>query len=129
MQSCCSKYDVLFQHWRKTNVARDIRERLQFVGAMVPDPSDRPNYLSDLCEKTWDLFRKHLYDELSPDEMEGFSFDESDENAPHFPWPIRWHKSFASVRSLHKQFVDVDHRQIDAIFGHFLDGIKQLILP
>ena len=32
-----SGYRILFRHWRTSGVVREIRERLQVVGAMIPE--------------------------------------------------------------------------------------------
>ena len=121
-----SGYEVLFQHWRKSNVVHAIRERLQIVGSMIPEIGAE-NYFEDLKERSWDAFSRDLYDEVPAGVVatgEGiWSFDESDESAPHFPWPIRWTRGFASLRSLHSRFESVSRDEVQSIFGHLIDGI------
>ncbi len=48
-----SGYRILFRHWRRSGVVPDIRERLQLVGAMIPDDQGRPAYLEGLRERAY----------------------------------------------------------------------------
>lgn len=120
-----SGYRILLRHWRTTGVVRKIRERLQLVGAMIPDV-DGAAYFDGLRERAWDVFREELYDEVPAGELvvgTTWSFDESDAGAPHYPWPVRWHRGFAAVRSLHERIEIVDAREVEAIFGPIADGL------
>lgn len=119
-----SGYRILFQHWRRTGVIQDIRERLQLVGAMLPE-LDTASYFDELREDAWNLFVEELYDEV-PAESEGdfWNFDIADESAPHYPLVIRWHRSFAGLKSLHRRFNDIDGSEVSAIFGPLIDYIK-----
>ncbi|CAK8719250.1 MAG: CobQ/CobB/MinD/ParA nucleotide binding domain-containing protein [Candidatus Electronema aureum] len=116
-----SGYQMLFGHWHQAGVAREIRERLQLVGAMIPE-TDAADYFSSLCEKSWDMFSNSLYDEVPPGVPMGelFNFDNSDETAPHFPWPIRWHRGFAALSSLHSHLETIDEVQVETVFGSFI---------
>lgn len=119
-----SGYRILFQHWRKSNVAQDIRERLQVVGAMIPE-TDAAEYFSGLRERGYDLFTEELYDEIPPGEVlvDGWNFDESDEGAPHYPWAVRWHRGFAALRSLHTRLESIDAQEVRAVFGSLIDNL------
>jgi hypothetical protein len=120
-----SGHRILFRHWRTTGVVREIRERLQLVGAMVPDV-DGAAYFEGLCERAWDVFAEELYDEVPAGALavdNTWSFDKSDEGAPHYPWPIRWHRSFAALRSLHERLRVVDALEVQAIFGPVIEGV------
>ncbi|WP_295436467.1 ArsA-related P-loop ATPase [uncultured Thiodictyon sp.] len=124
-----SGYRILFRHWRTTGVVRDIRERLQLVGAMIPDV-DGAAYFDGLRERSWNVFAEELYDEVAAGELAvgtTWSFDESDEGAPHYPWPIRWHRGFAALRSLHDRIESVDAREVEAIFGPVVEGVLDLM--
>jgi len=124
-----SGHRILFRHWRTTGVVREIRERLQLVGAMVPDV-DGAAYCDGLRERAWNVFAEELYDEVPAGALaigNTWSFDKSDEGAPHYPWPIRWHRGFAAVRSLHERFQVVDAREVDAIFGPVVEGLWTLM--
>ncbi|MDF3883649.1 ParA family protein [Cupriavidus basilensis] len=122
-----SGYRILFRHWHRAGVARDIRERLQLVGAMIPDV-DGIEYFDGLREAAWDAFAEELYDEVPAGEPTGerFSFDEADEGAPHYPWPIRWHRGFAALRSIHSRFQRIDPDEVTAIFGSLVDGVHAI---
>lgn len=119
-----SGYRILFQHWHRTGVIRDIRERLQLVGAMLPD-LDTAGYFDDLRQDAWNLFVDELYDEV-PAATEGdfWNFDIADSSAPHHPLAIRWHRSFAGLKSLHGRFNEIDGSEVNAIFGPLIDYIK-----
>ncbi|MBO9794239.1 MULTISPECIES: ParA family protein [Xanthomonas] len=123
-------YKVLFNHWRSTGVARDIRERLQVVGAVIPEDGS-VEYLALLRESSWDLFNLNLYDEVAPGKLPDeadWSFGEADESAPHYPWPIRWQRGFSSLRSLHGRLEGVDEELVNMSFGRLIQEIS-LIIP
>ncbi len=122
-----SGYRILFQHWRTTGVVREIRERLQLVGAVIPELGGA-EYFSALRESAWNLFSEELYDEVAPGEVASgdiWSFDDSEEGAPHSPWPIRWHRSFAALRSIHTRLDGVDANEVTNIFGDLIAGITR----
>jgi hypothetical protein len=117
-----SGYRLLFEHWQRYGVAERIRERLQIVAALIPE-TDRDVYLSEFRERSWGIFRDHLYDELAAGELDGFSFDLNDAPAPHTPLPIYWHRGLASLGSL-----DVlDPQLVSATSGGFLAGLEELL--
>ncbi|WKN23687.1 ParA family protein [Azotobacter vinelandii] len=122
-------YRILFRHWRTSGVARDIRERLQLVGAMVPELAGA-EYVAGVRERAWDMFAEELYDEVPAGEPvtgDTWSFDESDEGAPHYPWTIRWHRGFAALQSLHARFVAVDPQEVESLFGPVIDGLANFV--
>lgn len=123
-----SGYRILFQHWLRSNVAESIRERLQIVAGMVPE-TDAADYLSELREQSFDLFTDELYDLIPPGEIVGsrWSFDLGSEGAPHDPWPVRWHRGFAALRSLHGRLESIDSTEVRAVFGLFIDGLEVAI--
>ena len=121
-------YDILFKYWLKTGVAEEIRDRLQIIGAMIPEV-DSVKYFDGLCERAWDIFRDSLYDEIPADKVESnpFSYDKDDESAPHFPWKIRWNRSFASLQSIHYRMLAIDGGEVNAVFGPLIDGLLSTI--
>jgi hypothetical protein len=124
-----SGYRVLFQHWLQWGVAKDIRERLQLVGAMIPEV-DSAAYFDGLREQGADLFTD-LYDEIEPGEIGGdqWNFEARDPAAPHFPWAIRWHRGFAALKSLHARMASVDPSEVELIFGPLITGIQDQLNP
>jgi len=122
-----SGYRILFQHWRKSGAVRDIRERLQIVGAMIPE-TDETEYFAGLRERGYDLFSEELYDEIPPGEITGdrWNFDESDASAPHYPWAIRWHRGFAALRSLHTRLESLDTQMVTAVFGDMINNLARI---
>lgn len=121
-------YQILFRHWRRTAVAGQIRERLQLVGAMIPE-EEPPRYIRQLREHAWDVFREELYDEVPPGTTtaELWSFDVADEDAPHAPWPVRWNRGWASIQSLQGRLNEVGYSEVQYIFGPLIDGIRKNI--
>lgn len=137
-----SGYRILFEHWRRAGVAGLIRERLKSVAAMVPEV-DRIDYLGGLRERAYQVFVDALYDEIAPPPpeaierekvgdrevwrvrqvVEGWNFDEADEGAPHYPWVVHWHRSFAGLRSLQGRLAVIDAPEVNSIFGPLIDGV------
>lgn len=119
-----SGYRILFQHWRTSGVVQAIRERLQMVGAVIPE-TDAAEYVAGLCESGYDLFTEELYDEVPPGEVTGerWSFDVSDKNAPHYPLVVRWHRGFAALRSLHTRLESIDAQEVNTVFGSLIENL------
>ncbi|ULR31124.1 P-loop NTPase [Dickeya fangzhongdai] len=125
-----SGYRVLFEYWNRSGKAADIRERLQLIGAIIPDDERRESYFSGLCENAYELFSSTLYDEVPPGEtVENlFSFEMNDEAAPHYPWAIRWNRGFSALTSLHSRFAQntIDSAEVQSIFGTLIEGVQGL---
>ncbi|GGB54699.1 hypothetical protein GCM10011505_39600 [Tistrella bauzanensis] len=121
-------YKILFQHWQRSGVAPQIRERLQIVAGMVPE-TGRADYLDALRQEAWNLFTAGLYDEALPGEEPDFSFDLDDQQAPHAPWAIDWHRGFAALERLHGGELIVDDDRLRAVFGELLHGLDAQITP
>ena len=137
-----SGYRILFEHWRCAGVAERIRERLRSVAALVPE-IDRIDYLEGLRARAYQIFVDALYDEIAPPApeaierekvedrevwrvrqfVEGWNFDEADEGAPHYPWVVHWHRSFAGLRSLQGRLAVIDAQEVNSIFGPLIDGV------
>jgi len=121
-------YELLFKHWRRTEAILALREHLQIVAAMVPE-INQAEYLEDFRERAWKFFLAYAYDEVPPESSEAsgendfFSFDETDESAPHAPVPIYWHRGIASLRNLH----ELDEHLVSASHGKFLKFIDNLV--
>ena len=115
-----SDYSVLFRHWQQQGLATEIRDRLSIVSALTPE-TDTKQYLRRFQERSWSLFRDHLYDEVSPDQSgDRFSFDLDDDHAPHSPIPIYWTRGLAAGSSL---------RDVGSPLAYldFLSAIKEMI--
>lgn len=138
-------YRMLFEQWQRAYVAEEIRERLRIVGAIVPE-LDRVTYLEGLRESAYGVFTDTLYDEIAPadpaaigptvggdgkwrvdDLVEGWNFDEADEGAPHYPWAVNWHRSFAGLRSLQGRLASIDAQEVQAVFGTLIGGVRDAI--
>ncbi|GHV86458.1 hypothetical protein AGMMS50230_20660 [Spirochaetia bacterium] len=122
-------YNILFHHWLRHDTVLKIRERLQIVGAMIPE-NVPDEYKDSLCEHAWNLFIDQIYDVIPADNVaaEVFSFNKDDTDAPHYPWPVHWNRGFASLPNLHQPLQQQAVRaQIMGIFGDFIDCIKEII--
>jgi hypothetical protein len=108
-------------------VAQDIRERLQVVGAMIPELG-AAEYFAGLRERGYDLFTEELYDEIPPGEVTGvrWSFDEADEGAPHYPWAVQWHRGFAALRSMHARLESIDAQEVNTVFGSMIENLARI---
>ena len=142
-QQTWNGYRMLFEQWLQAGVAREIRERLQVVGAIVPE-NDRVEYLAGLREHSYDVFVDTLYDEIAPINIgevgrqidgtwkvgglsEGWNFDEADGTAPHHPWAVHWHRSFAGLLSLQGRLAAIDTKEIESIFGALINGASNAV--
>lgn len=85
-------YSFLFDYWKQHPRLNEIRGNLQIVASMIPE-TEREPYLKRFREHAWDLFRENLYDEAKPDATDVFNFDLNDEDAPHSPLPVFWHRA------------------------------------
>jgi hypothetical protein len=123
-----SGYRILFRHWNRTGAARRIRERLQVVGALVPELGGA-EYARRLREEAWTTFAEELYDDVPAGEPAGgrWSFDVTDEAAPHFPWLVRWHRGYAALGSLHGRVRGLDPAEAALIFGPLLEGVSRVV--
>lgn len=138
-------YRMLFEQWQRAHVAEQIRERLRVIGAIVPE-LDRATYVDGLRESAYGVFTDTLYDDIAPassasigpsasgdgkwrvDELvEGWNFDEADEGAPHSPWAVNWHRSFAGLRSLQGRLASIDAQEVEAVFGALVGGVHDAI--
>jgi hypothetical protein len=138
-------YRILFEHWQRAHVAQAMRERLKIVAALVPE-LDSVSYLEGLREHAYVMFVDSLYDEIAPPSseaigpasddqrrwrvdqlVEGWSFDEADEGAPHHPWSVQWHRSFAGIHSLQGRLADINPEEIDRIFGPLVKGVASTL--
>ena len=135
---------MLFEQWQRAHVAEKIRDRLKIVGAIVPE-IDRLNYIEGLRESAYSIFVESLYDEIAPakpdaigpassgdgkwrvdDLVEGWNFDEADEGAPHYPWTVNWHRSFAGLRSLQGRLATIDAQEVNSLFGPLIRGVSDV---
>lgn len=143
-------YRMLFDQWRRAGnkVAETIRKRLQVVGALVPE-SNCDEYFCDLRDHSYELFVATLYDEIEPlpsgevgmvsegEEKqwkvekiaEGWSFDKADEAAPHYPWRVKWDRSWIGRRSLHGRSDAVDDSAVEFVFGELVEGVRSVVEP
>lgn len=118
-----SAYGLLFRHWQTHPQVLKFRNRLQIVASMVPE-TGRDNYLKGFTENAYNLFANNLYDEVGAD-LEGFTFDLNDEDAPHYPLPIFWHRALQEFDPARQGMHDTTAR--DAM-GLFMEQADRLLV-
>ena len=123
-----SGYRILCEHWLKTKATKKIRERLQIVAALTPE-TDRQNYLETMRDSGYVLFADTQYDGVPAGEITGdrWHFEATDADAPHYPWQIKWHRSFQGLTTLHGRLAEIDSDEVNSIFGPLIRGIAQTI--
>lgn len=121
-----SGYRILFNHWQRSGVIEKIRTRVQIVSALTLDV-DTIAYLERFRDNAYDLFLNTQYDEVPAGDMVGksWSFEATDILAPHYPWAVKWHRSFAGIQSLHGRLQEIDADEVNAVFGPLTIGIAQ----
>lgn len=123
--SAWTDYKILFAHWGAHQLVRDMRSRLSIVSALTPE-IDADEYLAGFAERSWHLFRDHLYDNVAPEcTGDDFSFDLHDAPAPHRPLPIYWNRGMAAGTSLHR--IDVD--PVMLAYSAFLTSFDNQLRP
>ena len=117
-------YGMLFDHWRRDRrLATTIRGRLSIVSALTPD-LETEAYLQRFQERSWDLFRDHLYDSDDPADDAGaaFWFGQADDDAPHSAMPIHWTRGLAEGTSLR----NLERTTVKTAYDDFLDRFDRL---
>lgn len=121
-------YSMLFNYWKRYGLTQSIGNTLQVVAALAP-ARDTQQYIERLREKSWDVFSKCLYEEISPDDAgkDSFNYDVTDSAGPHHPLPIRWDIGFEALQDLYTPAIMLDNDKLRGSFGKFLDGIQLLL--
>ena len=116
-------YGILFEHWRKQELARRIRQRLSIISSLTPD-IDTEAYIERFRERSWVLFQDHLYDKQdSPEESDDFTYDLLDDHAPHDPFVVRWTRGLAAGASLRA----IEGTTVDQAYSGFLQRFDELM--
>ena len=94
-------YRILFRRWKDYGLVPALRDQVQIVSAMIPELG-KDAYLMGFRERSWDIFRDNLYDDMAAASTaeEDFSFDLNASAAPHDPMPIHWNRGLAAGASL-----------------------------
>ncbi len=118
-------YSFLFNHWKRHARLSDLRQRMQIVAAMVPE-TNRGEHLKRFREHAWDLFRECLYDEVPAEAADAFSFDLNDEEAPHYPAPVFWHRALQEFEPC-AQAEGIEGKMAAEAMGLFMDRADRLV--
>ncbi len=87
---------------------------------------DTSTYLNNLKERAWHLFRDYLYDEIDPVSInvDEFSFDLDNSDAPHTPLVIKWSTELAAGTSLVDSDFGIAASAYEEFFERF-DGLYE----
>jgi len=118
-------FSFLFRHWKEHPQVADFRQRLRMVAGMVPE-TRREEYLKRFCGNSWDLFREHLYDEARPEDPDAFSFDLADQDAPHYPLPVFWHRALQEFDPV-KSETGMDEKTAQEAMGDFINEAERMV--
>lgn len=121
-------YNVLFEYWRRRGVVGKMRERLQLVGALLPELG-QVEYMEDVRDHAYAVFASSVYDEVAPGELtdDVWHFESVDEGAPHYPWGIKWHRSFTGLASLRGRMAEIDEETVKGVFGPLVEGVTTVV--
>jgi Mrp family chromosome partitioning ATPase len=123
-------YQILFDHWNKHQMVKEIRSALQVAGALIPEIGSE-QYIDSLRDSAWTLFTEKLYDSIPAGGIgdEGlFNFDLSAPDSPHNPLPIFWNRGFTALPNLYDSLSQTAiTAQIRGFFGQFIDHIQGLV--
>lgn len=124
-----SGYRILFEHWHRSNVVQQIRERLQVVGALIPEDDRHIEYFDNLREHSADLFLELLYDEIPAGQVgeDLWSFDIHDPTSPHYPLAIHWNQGFSAIQSIHSRLNEIDSTRVMSIFGELVTSLENTL--
>ncbi|HMV67743.1 MAG TPA: hypothetical protein PKA64_12920 [Myxococcota bacterium] len=125
-----SGYRLLFQHWQAhlhlSPAVAAARKNLQLVAGQVPE-TRRDEYLQGFRDAAYRLMIDTLYDEVGTDAPnDAWSFDLTEDGAPHQPLPIYWSRVFQDFNPIDRPD-EVTPAQIDAAYGGFLTGATDLL--
>ncbi|WP_420715496.1 MinD/ParA family ATP-binding protein [Cupriavidus sp. D39] len=125
-------YQQLFGHWqRRPQVLRQVRQRLALVQALFPE-TEQAARAERFLQNAYDLFANNLYDRIEPGQetpIDAFTFSTDDEDAPHFPWQVRWSARLQEFNPLLPvERGGVGDADIQAAFGPFFDGVIAMAL-
>lgn len=120
-------YAQLFKHWNHhPAVLRAVRERLAIVQALFPE-GDQQQRAERFVQRSYDLFAEHLYDQIEPGEgadPDAFSFAPDAEDAPHFPFRVRWNPRFQEFDPLvGREMGGMNDTDVELAFGDFFDKV------
>lgn len=119
-------YKLLFKHWQRyadlTEGGEDFRERLKIVSALTPEDSVAPGNFNHFCEESYELFLAHLYEVQGPGVADGFNFEFSDTEAPHWPLRIRWNEALRNFDPLEYP-TQLNPALFNSAFGDFVKSI------
>lgn len=127
-------YAQLFAHWQhRPEVARNVRERLAIVRALMPK-SGRESSGKSFASKSYSLFAATLYDELPRAKKKPVARDLDvdlfhpaidDEAAPHHPIIIDWDERFQEFDpTLRPENGGATDAQIKASFGRLIEWVS-----
>ncbi|GAA5261789.1 KGGVGR-motif variant AAA ATPase [Methanocalculus sp. MC3] len=124
-------YSFLFENFNKSPSLKELRNRFRIVASMVPEVG-RKQYMTGFTQNAWDLFMDYLYEETGDEDQDYFSYDLKDEDAPHHPLPIFWHRALQEFNPIASEY-GIDEKTIEeamkeciAILDRLYDNEKEV---
>lgn len=120
-------YSQLFKHWNQhPTVVRALRERLAIVQALFPE-NDQQQRAERFLTQSYELFSTYLYDEIEPGEesdVDAFSPAPDAEDAPHFPFRVRWSARFQEFNPLvGRETGGLNDADVELAYGPFFEKV------
>jgi hypothetical protein len=121
-------YQFLLSYLQNNSNIQNIRQNLQVISSLIPE-TGRDDYLNRFITNAWDVFRETLYDEVEESELgDFFSFDRNDEEAPHWPLPIYWHRALQEFNPCNDMgYPTFDEKTIEEALGLFHERAKKIV--
>ena len=125
-------YNFLFSYMKQHPNIKEIRQNFQIVASMIPE-TGREAYLERFVTNSWDTFRDNFYDESIASENDdsvfnAFSFDRDDEDAPHWPLSIYWHRALQEFNPFDETGNRaIDEKTIEDAMGRFHEGAMNML--
>ncbi len=117
-------YQFLFSTWENHPEREKIRQRLKMVWSMIPKPQPLPD---SYLQNSWDIFLKSFYDEVAPGKDEGFSYNLTNTEGPHFPLQILWDSSLVEFSLFSNGNCRIQQPAADSAYGKFYSGAWDFI--
>lgn len=121
-------YELLFAHWQRkaqlTSGGEDFRSRLKMVSALTPAENTAPGNFEALCSSSYDLFLNHLYEAQAANNLDAFTYEFDDQEAPHWPVRISWDESLRNFDPL--SYPDQLVR-LNFVFSEFLKHAEETL--
>ena len=119
---------MLFSHWCQCpELLTKIQDKLNIVHAMIPDKE--PNRKMRFLENSYLLFSETIYEQsdpaqFNPDEEEPYSYDQNDQQAPHYPVCVSWNPRLSEFSF---QSFELEYGAIETVYKPVVEKLQQIM--